>query len=199
MAGVDVEFVEELNTDIHNLRALQAEYPDVFGGDSRTLRLIYCCLYHKAIHEHDGPRKLQPETLTNPLMPYYDDALRLSHDDVKKIVGQNMEIEHQGKRLDAKFVGHKIVNGRVLALAVCKADTPERAEIANDIGPDKKYKGVSISASWEVSKGNVIDKPMIAHPTAVTKDPFYPTYIYYAASKESADLGMHAISCGFLL
>lgn len=188
---MDVEFVEEVKNDIESLKAIQAEYPDVFGGSKRDLRFILLCLYHKAIEKHDGPRKVMPETLEPGRAKYYDPALRLSHDEVKQFMGKNLELHHDGQILDARFIGHKIINGRALALALCKAETPQKAAIADRIGPDKEFKGVSISASWEIAKDRSVTKDAKAGNVALTPDPFYPTYVYFAASSEAVERGMH--------
>jgi hypothetical protein len=185
---MDVDLENVVQADLEAVKEFTKKYPQFFGP-GRPARLIYGIPYRNVSNSrYTGPRKVSEETMTSPIGKYYDPALQLRESEINaNLLNTKLRLQHDGENVDGRFLGYKIVNGRVHALILLHTDTPERSAIADNIGPDKKYNGLSVAMKHDTigKNGNIVAGPASIPHVAITDKPFYNTYIYMAASRDA--------------
>lgn len=191
-----------IEADSHVINETVAKYPDLFG-EGRPFKLVYCIPFRRVTKDSAPfPRKLTDFELNTVHGNHAAPALQPSENDMRQLPRAKVKLEHGGKVVDGQFVGYKTINGDTYSLCVILQDTPERQRTAAEIGPGKKYSAVSPGTLWPVnySKKEVVGNVSIDH-IALTEDPYNPTYIYVASSKEAVELesafpGLRMNMCG---
>jgi hypothetical protein len=184
-----VSLHDVIETDAPAFKEMVAQHPELFG-DGRPLKLIYGVPFRNVVAEQQPfPRQLTDDDVGSVHGKHRAPALRMSEQDIDKLLRTRTRIQHDGKMVDAQFIGHKTINGDTFAVAVILQDTDERRKVADKIGPDRELKALSAGAKWPVnfSTKQVLNEVELDH-VAFTDDPYDPTYIYMASSKEAVQL-----------